>query len=134
MGTVIRRLAAGGAGSHVPYRDSKLTRLLADSLGGNARTAARPRPPPVRPCPSARAAFVRRPAGVRVQPRRPGDHPLRRAQIICCLAPGEAAAEQSRATVLFATHAKRVTTRAEANVVVDDKAMVRRGVGRRKGG
>ncbi|CAL7938713.1 unnamed protein product [Xylocopa violacea] len=37
LGNVISALAAGH-GRHVPYRDSKLTRLLRDSLGGNART------------------------------------------------------------------------------------------------
>lgn len=36
--TVIRKLSTG-RGSHVPYRDSKLTRILQNSLGGNARTA-----------------------------------------------------------------------------------------------
>ena len=30
---------AKGRPTHVPYRDSKLTRLLQDSLGGNCRTA-----------------------------------------------------------------------------------------------
>ncbi|KAK9678758.1 hypothetical protein RND81_11G231700 [Saponaria officinalis] len=38
LGTVIRKLSKGGIG-HVPYRDSKLTRILQSSLGGNARTA-----------------------------------------------------------------------------------------------
>lgn len=38
LGTVINALAAGGARGHVPYRDSQLTRLLQESLGGNAAT------------------------------------------------------------------------------------------------
>ncbi|KAF6169457.1 hypothetical protein GIB67_004738 [Kingdonia uniflora] len=38
LGTVIRKLSKGRHG-HVPYRDSKLTRILQPSLGGNARTA-----------------------------------------------------------------------------------------------
>ncbi|KAE8729255.1 Chaperone DnaJ-domain superfamily protein isoform 1 [Hibiscus syriacus] len=38
LGTVIRKLSKG-RNSHVPYRDSKLTRILQNALGGNARTA-----------------------------------------------------------------------------------------------
>lgn len=38
LGTVIRKLSKGRNG-HVNYRDSKLTRILQPSLGGNARTA-----------------------------------------------------------------------------------------------
>ncbi|XP_065839940.1 kinesin heavy chain-like isoform X2 [Oscarella lobularis] len=37
LGNVISALADGNKG-HVPYRDSKLTRILQESLGGNART------------------------------------------------------------------------------------------------
>ncbi|KAH6695535.1 chromosome-associated kinesin KIF4B [Plectosphaerella plurivora] len=38
LGKVISQLSSRSAGSHVSYRDSKLTRLLQDSLGGNAVT------------------------------------------------------------------------------------------------
>ena len=39
LGNVISALSSGdGVRSHVPYRDAKLTRLLADSLGGNCKT------------------------------------------------------------------------------------------------
>ncbi|CAN6451520.1 unnamed protein product [Victoria cruziana] len=37
--TVIRKLSDGKKNAHIPYRDSKLTRILQLSLGGNARTA-----------------------------------------------------------------------------------------------
>ena len=42
LGNVISSLVEGGRGGltspHIPYRDSKLTRLLQDSLGGNTKT------------------------------------------------------------------------------------------------
>ncbi|XP_057849387.2 kinesin-like protein KIN-7L isoform X2 [Cryptomeria japonica] len=41
LGTVINKLSEGGGKQrgHIPYRDSKLTRILQPALGGNAKTA-----------------------------------------------------------------------------------------------
>ena len=41
LGIVINKLTEGaeGKGSHIPFRDSKLTRILQPALGGNSRTA-----------------------------------------------------------------------------------------------
>lgn len=38
LGKVIRALTTSSTSSHIPYRESKLTRYLQDSLGGNSRT------------------------------------------------------------------------------------------------
>ena len=39
LGNVISALTASrGSRQHIPYRDSKLTRFLEDSLGGNCKT------------------------------------------------------------------------------------------------
>jgi centromeric protein E len=38
LGTVISKLSEDRDYSHIPYRDSKLTRILQSSLGGNAKT------------------------------------------------------------------------------------------------
>ncbi|KAG8662787.1 kinesin-like protein KIN-7H isoform X2 [Manihot esculenta] len=84
LGTVIRKLSKGRNG-HIPFRDSKLTRILQSSLGGNARTA-----------------------------------------IICTISPARSHVEQSRNTLLFANCAKEVTTNARVNVVVSDKALVKK--------
>jgi hypothetical protein len=39
LGKCIHALSETKAAQHVPFRDSKLTRLLQDSLGGNCKTA-----------------------------------------------------------------------------------------------
>lgn len=38
LGLVINNLTDGKS-THIPYRDSRLTRILQESLGGNSRTA-----------------------------------------------------------------------------------------------
>ncbi|KIH47467.1 kinesin motor domain protein, partial [Ancylostoma duodenale] len=38
LGNVISALSEQGGSRHIPYRDSKITRLLQDSLGGNSYT------------------------------------------------------------------------------------------------
>ena len=39
LGQVIQKLSTGDKGQHINFRDSKLTRILQNSIGGNAKTA-----------------------------------------------------------------------------------------------
>lgn len=69
LGLVINRLVEGqGLAAHVPYRDSKLTFLLQESLGGNARTVLVANISPAASCLSETQntlAFARRASSVR---------------------------------------------------------------------
>ncbi|CAJ1973031.1 unnamed protein product [Sphenostylis stenocarpa] len=80
----LRLIESKGRQGHINYRDSKLTRILQPSLGGNSRTA-----------------------------------------IICTLSPARCHVEQTRNTLLFACCAKKVTTKAQVNVVMSDKVLVK---------
>lgn len=85
LGTIINRLSAVGGdvkkAGHLPYRDSKLTRLLQPALGGNARTA-----------------------------------------VLCAITPATAHVEETLSTLKFAARAKKVTTNATRNEVIDYRA------------
>lgn len=82
LGTIINRLSSSGGDSskvgHLPYRDSKLTRLLRPALGGNAKTA-----------------------------------------VLCAMTPSMHHVEETLSTLKFAERAKKVTTNATRNEVVD---------------
>ncbi|KAH9326935.1 hypothetical protein KI387_007113, partial [Taxus chinensis] len=87
LSNVIKKLSdgVGSQGGHIPYRDSKLTRILQPVLGGNAKMT-----------------------------------------IICNVSPGQAHIDETRGTLLFASRAKKVTTCAHVNEVVNDAALLKR--------
>lgn len=82
LGTIINRLSSSSADpsklGHLPYRDSKLTRLLRPALGGNAKTA-----------------------------------------VLCAVTPSSLHVEETISTLKFAERAKKITTNASRNEIVD---------------
>ncbi|KAH7425157.1 hypothetical protein KP509_11G042300 [Ceratopteris richardii] len=86
LSTVIRKLSDPNRPktAHIPYRESKLTRILSNALGGNARTA-----------------------------------------IICTMSSSNKHLEQTRNSLFFASYAKEVTNKAQVNVVISDKELIK---------
>jgi centromeric protein E len=74
LGKIINKLSQGGVAQHLPYRESKLTRILRPSLDGNARVA-----------------------------------------VVATAAPAAVHYEETCSTLMFATRAKLVRTRARVN-------------------
>ncbi|KAI8919972.1 P-loop containing nucleoside triphosphate hydrolase protein [Powellomyces hirtus] len=87
LGTVISKLTDGksSTSSHIPYRDSKLTRILQASLSGNAKIS-----------------------------------------VICTISPAGPNAEETQNTLKFASRVKKVTVNAQANRIVDEKALLQK--------
>ncbi|KAJ3044264.1 hypothetical protein HDV00_002584 [Rhizophlyctis rosea] len=86
LGTVISRLTDEKAwGTHVPFRDSKLTRILQNSLSGNARVS-----------------------------------------VICTISATASNFEETTSTLKFAARVKKVVVRAQANRVLDEKALIQK--------
>eukprot|EP01104_Vermistella_antarctica_P016800 TRINITY_DN5806_c0_g1_i2.p1 TRINITY_DN5806_c0_g1~~TRINITY_DN5806_c0_g1_i2.p1 ORF type:complete len:1028 (+),score=192.27 TRINITY_DN5806_c0_g1_i2:115-3198(+) len=79
------KAAAAALSVHIPYRDSKLTRILEPSLRGNARIA-----------------------------------------VVCTITPANATYEETHNTLKFARRAKRVTSKARRNLVLDEKTLIRK--------
>ena len=115
LGNVINALTTTAA-SHVPYRDSKLTRLLSDSLGGNSKTvmestnATPPPPPPPSPLlslrtsnPQARVATAHLLPSTAVQ-----------VLIITC-SPAATELEETLSTCRFGNRAKSIKNKPKIN-------------------
>ncbi|TPX63734.1 hypothetical protein SpCBS45565_g06393 [Spizellomyces sp. 'palustris'] len=86
LGTVISKLTdEKNTGLHIPYRDSKLTRILQSSLAGNARIS-----------------------------------------VICTISPASPNSEETVNTLKFAARVKKVTIKASANRIMDEKALIQK--------
>ncbi|KAK2995681.1 hypothetical protein RJ640_006141, partial [Escallonia rubra] len=100
LGTVISKLTDGKA-THVPYRDSKLTRLLQSSLSGHGRVSV-----------------------FSVDHLKWDIFPC--GQLICTVTPASSNTEETHNTLKFAHRSKHVEIKASQNKILDEKSLIKK--------
>ncbi|GMN55926.1 hypothetical protein TIFTF001_025041 [Ficus carica] len=109
LGTVISKLTDGRA-THVPYRDSKLTRLLQSSLSGHGRVSVRF---PFYISANPDAIYLDGVEGCRYH-------------LICTVTPSSSNTEETHNTLKFAHRAKHIEIQAAQNKIIDEKSLIKK--------
>lgn len=86
--------------SHIPFRDSKLTKLLADSLGGRGVTLMVPE-----------GGWQ---GGLGLEGGAPREKHSRHPSQVACVSPSAQCLPETLSTLRYASRAQRVTTRPQA--------------------
>ncbi|WZZ58392.1 hypothetical protein YC2023_058499 [Brassica napus] len=103
LGTVISKLTDSKA-AHIPYRDSKLTRLLQSTLSGHGLVSK------VRDC-CVNIGFLT---------------PSAFLQLICTITPASSTSEETHNTLKFAQRCKHVEIKASRNKIMDEKSLIKK--------
>ncbi|KAL0680654.1 hypothetical protein Bca4012_047501 [Brassica carinata] len=108
LGTVISKLTDRKA-SHVPFRDSKLTRLLQSSLSGHGRVSVSVA------MRSLLASYCKK-----------CHEQYNRRQLICTVTPASSCTEETHNTLKFAHRAKHIEIQAAQNKIIDEKSLIKK--------
>ncbi|XP_022882610.1 kinesin-like protein KIN-7K, chloroplastic isoform X1 [Olea europaea var. sylvestris] len=107
LGTVISKLTDGRS-THIPYRDSKLTRLLQSSLSGHGRVSVRV---------YHVHTYMWYVCGV---------HICVHVHLICTVTPSSSNSEETHNTLKFAHRAKHIEIKASQNKIIDEKSLIKK--------
>lgn len=113
LGNVISKLAEGRALDHIPFRNSKLTRILQPSLGEPSGCGKAP----------VTASILAR-NGSDPPPLDPGGNA--RTAVIATINPGTAHADETSHTLRFASRAMTIVNTVQVNEVLSDVELIQR--------